>query len=75
MYQPNNRFANAYQEELLREARNGDSRPASEPAGGFFLFRLFAGLFSGRDNASAHPPAPRDARSAVGPNQVAKTRY
>jgi hypothetical protein len=75
MYQPNNRFANAYQEELLREARNGESRPASKPAGGFFLFRLFARLFSGPDNASARPPATRDARNSVRPNRVARTRY
>jgi hypothetical protein len=73
MYQPNDRFAKAYQEELLREARNGDSRPASKSAGGFF--RLFARLFSRPDNASAHPQDTRDARNAVRPNQVARTRY
>jgi hypothetical protein len=75
MYQPNNRFAKAYQEELLREARNGDSRPASKPAGGFFLFRLLARLFSRPDNPSARPTATRDGRNSVSPNRVARTRY
>lgn len=61
MYQPAERFAKAYQDELLREVRYGDHRPASKPANRFFIFRLLARISSHKEKALVDQ---REARNA-----------
>ena len=73
MYQPNERFAKAYQEELLREARHGD-RPDSRSENGFFLSRFLSKLFSTGNKANSQPLDAGDARKPVLPIRTARSR-